>query len=330
MLAAWYSQQGAAADVFQTGEREMPQCAAGEVRVQVMCSGINPVDTKRRQGGRGAMASPLVVPHFDGAGVIEAVGEGVDASRIGERVWLYEAQWRSDFGTAAEYVTVPSQLAVPLPDNTRFAQGACLGIPALTAHRCVFADGSVQDQTVLVTGGAGAVGNYAVQFARLGGAQVITTVSGESKAALAREAGAAHTVNYRTEDVAKKVMALTDGQGVDRVVDVDFGGNLESTMEVIRPNGVVSTYASEGDHNPAIPFYQCLYKNMSVHFEIVFLMPEQDKRKAVADISGWLDQGVLRHQPGQQFALGDIVAAHQAVEAGASGKVMLRIASQGG
>ncbi len=326
MLAAWYSQQGAAADVLQTGEMDIPPCAAGEVRVQVMRSGINPVDTKRRQGGRGAMASPLVVPHFDGAGIIDAVGEGVEESRLGQRVWLYEAQWQSDFGSAAQYVTVPARLAVPLPGNTSFAEGACLGIPALTAHRCVFADGPVQGQRVLVTGGAGAVGNYAVQFARLGGAQVIATVSGEAKAVLARKAGAAHALNYRNENTAQRVMELTDGHGVDRVVDVDFGGNLATTMDVIKPNGVVSTYASEGDHNPALPFYQCLYKNMSVHFEIVFLMPEDNKRQAVADISGWLDQGALKHQPGESFALGDIVAAHQAVEAGANGKVMLNIA----
>ena len=323
MRAAWYTKQGSAGDVLEVGERDAPAPGPGEVRVRLGTSGINPVDVKRRAGGRGDMGSELVVPHFDGAGVIDNVGEGVDSARLGRRVWIFEAQWGNDFGTAAEFVTVPDSRAVPLPANTSFWDGACLGIPALTAHRCVYADGPVEGQTVLVTGGAGAVGAYAIQCARLGGARVLATVSGDKKAKTARAAGADVVINYREEDVPARVMELTEGKGLDRIVEVEMGGNLEASIEMLRSNGVLSAYASEGEPEPAIPFYPILYKNLTLRFELVFLMPEEAKQQAVEDLSTWLESGEMRHTVAQRFPIEEIAAAHEAVESGPHGKILL-------
>ena len=325
MRAAWYKTLGSARDVLEVGERETPAPGPEEVRVRMRASGVNPVDVKRRAGGRGALASTLVVPHFDGAGIIDQVGDEVDAGRLGNRVWVYEAQWGRDFGTAAEFATVPESRAVPLPANASFADGACLGIPALTAHRCVYGDGPVEGHTVLVTGGAGAVGAYAIQCARLGGARVLATVSGDEKAKIARKAGAEAVINYREEDVAARVMELTDGEGLDRIVEVEMGGNLDASIAMLKPNGVISAYASEGEPQPAVPFYTLLYKNLTLRFELVFLMPEEAKRKAIEDITGWLAEGELGHTIAGSFALEDIVAAHEAVESGPLGKVLVEL-----
>lgn len=325
MRAVWYSELGEAAKVLRTGEMERPAPGAGEVLVRIHVSGVNPVDVKRRLGGRGTISAPRVVPHFDGAGVVEAVGAGVDPARVGERVWVYEAQWQRAAGTAAEFVALPERLAVPLPDGTTFAEGAALGIPALTAHRCVFGDDEVSGETVLVTGGAGAVGHYAVQFAKLGGARVLATVSSEEKAALARDAGADHVVNYRQEDVATRIRELTDGRGVDRIVEVELGGNLPTSIEVLKPRGVIAAYASAAEPEPAVPFYAWLYKNAVLRCELVFGMTEEAKANAVDAIRRWLGDGALKHHIGARFPLEEAVAAHQAVEAGAFGKVVLEI-----
>lgn len=327
MKAVWYKQLGAADEVLEIGETEKPTAGDGEVLVQVKTSGVNPVDTKRRQGGRGTMASPRVVPHFDGAGVIEAVGAGVHAGRVGERVWLYEAQWQRDDGCAAEYIALPSDRAVPLPEGMSFTEGAALGIPALTAHRCVFGDGPVEGKTVLVTGGAGAVGHYAIQFAALSGARVITTTSGGAKSELAGAAGADHVVNYREENVADRIAEITRGAGVDRVVEVELGANMAASVASLKVGGAISTYASQAEPEPKIPFYELLYKGASMHFVIVFMMPAEAKRRAIADITGWLEAGRLRHHISMELPLEEVVRAHQAVEAGAFGKVVLKVGS---
>ncbi len=326
MRAAWYEDFGSATDVIKIGDLDTPTPQADEVLVKVAYSGINPVDVKRRAGGRGAAMDDKVVPHFDGAGVIEAAGAGVDGGRTGERVWLYEAQWQRARGTAAEYVCVPADHAVTLPDGTGFNEGACLGIPALTAHRCVFGDGPVEGKTILVTGGAGAVGSYAVQFARLGGATVITTVSSDEKAKHAAKAGASHVINYRAENVAEAVDRITGGSGVDRAVEVAFGANLETNIAVLKNNGVIASYASDAIQEPQVPFYQMLYKNVVVRHELVFIMPEDAKQHAVCDISRWLAEGALHHTIDRAFLLEDTAAAHEAVEAGALGKILINVA----
>ena len=327
MRAVWYEKQGAAADVLRLGDMERPEPGPGEVRVRLAASGVNPVDCKRRRGGRGAMDGPRVVPHFDGAGVVDALGEGVDGRRLGERVWIYQAQWGRAMGSAAEAIALDAALAVRLPDNSGFDEGACLGIPAMTAHRCVFADGPVTGQTVLVTGGAGAVGRYAVQFAALGGARVIATVSSAEKAAVARAAGAHEVLDYKSEDVAERIKEITGGAGVTRIVEVEFGGNLETSLAVIADHGVIASYASDAVLEPALPFYRLAYANLTVRPVLVFAMPEDAKLRAIADITRWAESGELSHHMGPRFALEDCAAAHAAVEAGANGKVIIEIAA---
>jgi NADPH2:quinone reductase len=325
MKAVWYEHQGPASEVLQYGDSDDPRPGTGEVLVQLATSGVNPVDVKRRLGGRGSMTAPRVIPHFDGAGVIDAVGPDVDPRRVGERVWVYRAQWQRDFGTAAELVSVPSECAVALPDSVSFAEGACLGIPAMTAYPAVFADGDVRGQTLLVTGGAGAVGRYAVQFAKLAGARVIATASSDEKAELATSAGADVVVNYRSEEVGPKVLELTGGQGVDRIVEVEFGGNLAASVEVIKTGGVIAAYASQAMSEPVIPFYALMYKSVVIRHVLTFQVPPELERQAVERISGWLDQGELTHHLGPNFSLEETIAAHEAVENGAVGKVVVEV-----
>jgi NADPH2:quinone reductase len=315
MRAAWYEKNGAAAEVLKVGELPVPEPGPGEVRVRVVASGLNPTDVKSRAGSR-PMGFPRVVPHQDGAGVIEEVGAGVPASRVGERVWMFIVQWQRPWGTAAEHTVVPASLAVTLPSNTSFSEGACLGIPAVTAHRCLFADGGLEGQTVLVTGGAGAVGHYSVQLAKWGGAKVIATVSSKEKAVLAAEAGADHLVNYRTEDTAAQILELTGGAGVDRIVEVDFGSNLPVSVKVLKVNGTIATYASTGDPEPKLPFYALMAKNATIRPVLIYTMPPRAKEEAARDIGRLVEAGRLIHQIGARFPLDRIVEAHQAQESG--------------
>ncbi len=329
MHAVWYERNGEAAEVLQYGELEMPSPGPGEVLVRLVTAGINPIDVKRRRGARGqVIQEPLVVPGFDGAGVIEAVGDGVEPGRVGERVWVFEAQWQRARGTAAEFVTVPAERAVRLPDRTSFVEGACLGIPALTAHRAVFADGPVTDQTVLVTGGAGAVGSYAIQFAKLGGARVLTTVSSDQKSEIAADAGADYVFNYRAENVVQRIAGLPEGGGVDRIVEVEFGGNLPQSLEILKPNGVIASYASDAAPEPKVPFYGLAYKSACVRFVLVFMMPEAAKQQAIGDLTRWLEAGELRHYIAKRLPLAETAAAHEAMERGVIGNLVLDVAGE--
>src|SRR5690349_21753590 len=229
MRAVWYDRQGPASDVLVCGELPTPEPGAYEVRVKLEAAGVNPSDTYRRRGPVPAMEYPRVITCSDGAGVVDRVGAMVAESWVGKRVWLYNGQRNGRWmGTAAEYIALNADLATALPDHVSFAEGATLGVPCMTAHYCVFVAGPVQGKTLLVTGAAGAVGHYAVQLAKWAGAMVIATVSSEAKAERARAGGADFVINYRSEDVAARVRALTGG--VDHVVDVDFGGNLAATL----------------------------------------------------------------------------------------------------
>jgi NADPH2:quinone reductase len=327
MKAAWYEQLGNPQKVLNLGEVEIPQPNAGQVRVRVYTSGVNPSDVKQRSGWGGLkMRHPRVIPHNDGAGIIDAVGEDVSSQRVGDRVWIYEATLAHPFGTAAEYVVVPSANAVLLPDHTEFAAGACLGVPAMTAHNCVFKDGAVTGQTILVSGGAGAVGNYAIQLAKWGGAKVITTVSSPQKAEIAGLAKADYVINYKTEDVAARIKEITDNKGVDRVVEVDFASNLEINLAVLKRNGVIATYASDSNVQPHIPFYGLVYKNITVHYVLVYVMTKADHQAAVQDITTCLKAG-LHHVIAQRFPLSEIAAAHEMMESGkAVGNLVVEIA----
>ena len=325
MKAVWYEQNGPA-DVLQVGEMADPQPSPGEVKVRVVSSGVNPSDWKRRQGLTRRIDFPRVIPNQDGAGIIEQVGEGVPASRVGERVWLFEAQNNRPFGSAAEYTVQPAGHTVLLPGNTTFTEGACLGVPAMTAHRCVFADGPVDGKTVLVTGGAGAVGNYAVQLAKLAGANVISTVSSDEKARIAVEAGADHTVNYRTEDVAQRVSDITGGKGVDLIVEVDFAANFNVSREILATNSTLAIYAAGTTAQPPVPL-GFKSSNVNVRFVLVYDMPEPAKDAAVKDINELLEAGKLTHLLGPRFPFESTADAHRAVEGGAIGNVTIDIAA---
>ena len=323
MKAVWYERNGPAS-VLEMGEMADPEPGPGEVRVRIISSGVNPSDWKRRQGTTQPLAFPRVIPHQDGAGIIDRVGPGVADSRLGERVWLFESQFGRPFGTAAEYTVQPANHCVPLTPSLSFEQGACLGVPAMTAHRCLFADGPVSGKTVLVPGGAGAVGHYAVQEAKLGGASVISTVSSDNKARIAVEAGADHVINYRTEDTAARVMEITGGSGVDHIVEVDFAGNFPVSQQVLKSSGVLAVYAAGVEQQPPAPL-QFRSSNVTVRMVLVYDMPEPAKTAAIADITRWLEAGALTHQLGPHFPLEKIVQAHEAVEGGAIGNVVVDV-----
>lgn len=325
MRAVWYERFGPAAEVLEVGEMPDPVPGPGEVLVRLHASGVNPSDVKLRAGARpgATMAFPRVVPHSDGAGVIEEIGDGVDRGRIGERVWVWNAGWQRAFGTAAEYVALPSEQAVRLPDGTGFAEGACFGIPAVTAWYALYGDGAdLSGQTVLVTGGAGTVGRYACQMAALGGARVITTVSSEEKA---RHAGVADWINYREADVAGAVMEMTGGAGVDRIVEVDFGANQAASLAVLKPGGVIAAYASAAVMEPTLQFYPFMFQNVTLRMLIVYQLWGAIRRQAEAAITAWLEAGALSHAVVPGGGLEDAAAAHDMVAAGEKlGTVVLK------
>jgi NADPH2:quinone reductase len=327
MRAAWYERTGPAAEVLVLGDRPDPQPADGEVRVRLVAAGVNPRDVKRRAGsGDRVMVDDLVIPGDDGAGVVDAVGAGVPTTRVGERVWVHSANHGRPFGTAAELVCVPADHAVPLPAAATFDDGACLGVPALTAHRCVHADGPVEGATVLVTGGAGAVGRYAVQFAALGGATVIATASTPQKRAIAQAAGAHHVVDRFAPDAAARIRDLAGPSGVTRVVDVAFGVNLPLIDAVAAPNATVAAYGSDAEPFPLLPFYSLMRRGITIRTVLVFAMPRPALRAAVADVSRLLSDGRLSHCVDGAYSLDEVVRAHEAVEGGVHrGRVLLRI-----
>lgn len=327
MRAAAYDRTGPAKDVLTLIELPTPEPGPGEVRVRLATSGINPSDVKTRGGTRTkVLAFPQIVPHSDGAGVIDAVGAGVDGARIGERVWTWNAAWGRPHGTAAQYIVLPSAQAVQLPERVDFAAGACLGIPALTAYHAVVMDGGVKDKTVLVAGGAGAVGHYAIQFARLRGArQIITTVSSQAKAQIALAAGADVTIDYRKEDVAARVLELTNGAGVNRVIEVDLHANVKLDFAVTAANGDIVIY---GSNVPEVPvnFVQGITKNLQLRFFIVYNLTAADRARELAEFGELLASGRLQHNVTDRFPLDRIAEAHERVESGqAGGNVVLDI-----
>ncbi|MFB9269016.1 NADPH:quinone reductase [Bradyrhizobium erythrophlei] len=317
MRAVWYERAGPAAEVLTVGEMPTPEAGPGEVRVRLEASGVNPADVGRRSGNYRAMEFPRVIPNSDGAGIIDQVGEGVSKFAVGDRVWLFNGQRNGRaFGTAAEYIALADYLVTPLPGDVSFAAGATLGIPCMTAWCSLFADGPVAGQTVLVTGGAGAVGHYAVQLAKWGGARVIATVSSQVKDMEARLAGADMVVNYRTEDVVSKVMAFTENRGVDRVVDVDFGGNLATTLKIMALNSTIAVYATNGNRTPVVPMRELMEKCITLRSLLLFALPPPLLAAAQDDITKWLASGTRVHNIAGQFALADTAAAHLAVEKG--------------
>jgi NADPH2:quinone reductase len=316
MRAVWYDRQGPAREVLVTGELPTPEPALGQVRVRLEAAGVNPSDTYRR-GGAVPAEYPRVIPSSDGAGVVDKVGDGVPASWVGRRVWLYNGQRNGRWmGTAAEYIALDADLVTELPDHVSFAQGATLGIPGMTAHGCVFAAGPVQGRTLLITGGAGAVGHYAVQLAAWAGARVIATVSSVEKADRARAGGAEHVIDYRTEDVASRVRAITGGAGVDHVVDVDLGGNLAAVMASVRDKGSIAYYATNGNRAPVIDLRAMMGRNLTIRGFTLPTSPHADRRRAQADIAAFVRTPGRILSVAAAFPLYESAAAHEAVEAG--------------
>ncbi|MBL8834119.1 MAG: NADPH:quinone reductase [Rhodospirillales bacterium] len=325
MRAAVYSAFGPAADVLSVVELPTPEPGPGEVRVRLAASGVNPSDVKSRAVATRNAVYKRVIPHSDGAGTIDAVGDGVDKGRIGARVWVFNAQWKRADGTAAEYVCMPAEFAVALPSNVDFAVGACLGIPALTAWRAVTLNGGVARRTALVTGGAGGVGHYAIQMAKYEGARVFATVSSPEKAAIAREAGADATIDYRTEDVGARVRELTGGEGVDRVIELDIAGNAKSSLDALKPGGTLAVY---GSNKPdfTLSFTPMIVKNVTAAFFIVYELSPAQRREGAAWVNSRLAMGQLKTRIAARFPLSEIAAAHLAVESGkAIGNVVLDV-----
>jgi NADPH:quinone reductase len=318
--AASYDRYGPAAEVLEVRDVERPAPGPGEVLVRVALSGVNPTDWKSRGGSTPRPIDGFQIPHHDGAGVIEEVGAGVDPARAGQRVWLWLAAAGRRWGTAAEWTVVPQDQAVPLPDGSTDELGASLGVPAMTAHWCLFADGPVEGKTVLVAGGAGAVGHFAIELAARAGARVIATASGTEKAELARKAGAAHVVNYRDADAADQIRAAA-GQ-TDRVIEVALGANLALDLAVAKPGSTIVTYAAE-PADPELPVRACMTANLTLRFILLYGVPRPALLRAAADISAALDEGALTELPVHRYGLSDIVAAHQAAEAGPLGKVLV-------
>ena len=313
MRAAYYEKNGAARDVLTVAEVDTPKPGPGEVRVKLKTSGVNPSDVKAREGRTRKLSYPRVIPHSDGAGDIDMVGDGVPASRNGERVWIWNGQWLRPFGTCAEYIVLPSALASPLPASASYEAGACLGIPAMTAYHAVAVANVGKGSKVLITGGAGGVGHYAIQFAKTLGATVLTTVSSEAKAALARQAGADHTIDYKREDVGERVAALTGK--LDAVIEMDLAANAKLYPAVLRPRGHIVVYGT-GSAEAAIPAQPLLVNAMKIEFVYVYELTALEREAAVSAINRMLESKTLINNVALTLPLSDIAAAHEAVEGG--------------
>lgn len=327
MRAATYTELGAAADVLHVGDVDTPDPGPGEIRVKLHTSGVNPSDWKARQRGRGGVIPfEKITPHSDGAGVVDAVGDGVDVSRIGQRAWVMNGQWKRPFGTAAEYVVLAEKYVIALPDAADFADAACFGIPFLTAQRAVTFDGDVSGQTLLIAGGAGAVGHHAIQIAKYKGARVLTTVSSPEKADYVRAAGADEAIDYRTEDVAARVEELTDGRGADRIIELNLSANAPLYDRILAPGGTAIVYGTDAPV-AEIPAGAFIPRGAALKWFIVYELADHERDAGVADLNRMIADGALTTTIAARFPLDDIVAAHEMVEAAKHmGNVILDIA----
>ena len=325
MQAAFYSRNGEARDVLTVDSIPMPALQAGDVQVRLVTSGVNPSDVKSRR--ERPLTDPLIIPHSDGAGIIEAVGDDSLLSRIGERVWIWNGQWQRAFGTAATAIVLPSAQAITLPDGTDFAAGACLGIPALTALQAVCLLGDIRGKTVLVIGAASAVGHYASQMAVLAGARVLGTVGSAQRAAHARAAGVETTIDYKQEPVAQRVRELTAGRGADAIIDMDFSSTAQLLRDgVLAAHGVVACYGSNENRDIGIPFRAALFGSFTIRFFLVYDLIPEDRAARILELNKLLEAGKLQHGIAARFPLRDIAEAHETVEQGkAIGNVILDI-----
>lgn len=328
MKAAVYRAFGPARDVLEIGELPRPDPGPGEVLVRVAFSGANPSDVKARAGTRPGVtkpAFPTIVPHSDGAGVIEAVGESVDSVRVGERVWIWNGQWQRPFGTCAEYIALPDEQAVTLPEAVGLETGAVLGIPGLTAAQAVFGGGDISGKTVLISGGGGTVGYLAVQLAHWAGAKVIATGSQRDFDRI-REAGAEVVLDYRSGTLAADILAANGGAFVDESVEVEFGLNIGLVAEVMRPNGRVAIYGSGLNMVPTIEFGPILFKALTMDVILIYLQEEADRLMCIEKLHAALVDGGLRIPVQEIYGLDQVANVHEAVEAGGrAGAVLVKL-----
>lgn len=326
MKAVTWRGFGPAWDVLKVEELATPTAGAGEVLVRVAYSGVNPSDCKARGGARPGVTKPpfeVIVPHSDGAGVIEAVGTGVDVARVGQRVWIWNGQWQRPFGTCAEYIAVPAEQAVALPNAVSLEDGAVMGIPGLTAAQTVFGGGDVAGQTVLVSGGGGSVGFLAVQLAAWGGATVIATC-GARDVDRVKAAGASRVFDYASPTLAADILSASDG-GVDRVVEVELGPNLPLLTEVLKPLGTIAAYGSAKDMSPEMPFGPMLFKALKLDISLIYILPLAERAAAIARLHAAFADGALKLDTPNVFALEEAAAAHEMVEAGGrTGAVLVK------
>ena len=319
MRAALYEKNGSARDVLRVTEVDTPEPGPGQVRVHIAVSGLNPTDVKTRDGTTSGPIEGFQIPHQDGAGAIDAVGEGVDPDRVGQRVWVWFAAKGQKWGTAAEWTVVDENLAVPLPEDISYDLGASLGVPAMTAYYCLFADGPLDGKDVLVHGGAGAVGHFTIELAKRGGARVLTTVSSPAKAELAKRAGADHVVNYRDADATKQLSGITPT--VDRIVEVALKQNLELDLALSDAGTTVVTYAASGDFT--LPLRKCMTANVILRFVLLYGVGAEALGLAAQQVTEAMREGWLSQLPPHRYNLSDIAAAHEAQEAGVTGKILV-------
>ncbi len=327
MHAIAYTRFGPARKVLEPRDMPTPHPAAGEVLVRLARSGVNPSDVKARAGSRPGVTAPpfpLIVPHSDGAGTIEAVGKDVPESRIGERVWIWNGQWQRPHGTAASHIVLPAEQAVPLPESVSFDTGATLGIPGLTAAQTVFGGGPVAGRTLLVSGGGGSVGHLAIQLARWGGAQVIATASPGKSTEDALAAGASAVLDYRSPGLAAEILAATGGQPVDRAIEAEFGPNIATLAEVMAPLGTIAAYGSFGNMAPTLPFGPLLFKAIKIDISLIYILPPEERLRRIAQLHEALTSGALTSRIHHVYDLDDCDLAHEAVEAaGRHGAILL-------
>jgi len=315
MRAGWYEKTGPAFDVISVGEIETPTPGYGEVLVRVHASGINPSDYKRRANLKVPAEFPRVVPHSDGAGIVAGLGAGVAGLREGDRVWVYNAQWRRPLGTAAEYVCLPASLVQPLPQGTSFAEGACFGIPAMTGYHAVHVGGPVKGKTVYVPGATGRVGAYAVQFAKWRGARVIaSTGGGDRQRAEIHSLGADLVLDRKASNIADEIMKDTGGRGVDLVVEVDLPGNIAFDESILAERGSIVSFGAAS--TPSVPVTQTgrRARNMGLHFIFVYLLDEPTFAATCAGINEVASAGLLKHRIGGIYPLAELAKAHHDAE----------------
>ena len=329
MRAVTYESFGPAGDVLALERLPVPAPAPGEVLVRLHTSGANPSDVKMRAGGRPGVTRPpfaKIIPHSDGAGVIEAVGEDVSQGRIGERAWIWNGQWQRAFGTAAEYIALPAVQAVALPDNVGFEAGAVLGIPGLTACHAVLGGGPVAGKTVLVSGGAGTVGHLAIQVAAASNAHVLATARGKAGFAAAQSAGAAHVFDYASGTLAEEILECTNGEPVDRIVEVEFGKNAETNARIITERGTIAAFGSALDMTPTLPFYPLMFKSVTIELLLVYLLSPERRARTIKELTGLLRRDALKFRISGRFELTDCAKAHDFIATGRrAGSVILTI-----